>query len=57
MFDSSERLSPTEIEITPEMIEAGKAVYRSWEESVDYNGGFVANSIDVETLVRHILLV
>ncbi|MEX2451028.1 MAG: hypothetical protein WD407_09255 [Rhodospirillales bacterium] len=44
------------IEITPEMIEAGVAVFRAWEESVDYNDGYAAFSDDTERLVREILL-
>jgi hypothetical protein len=51
-----ERLSPTEIEITPAMLSAGKAIYREWEESVDFNGGYGANPLNVEDLVSRLLV-
>lgn len=54
MTDVRERLLPAEIEITPAMIKAGVAIFRSWEEGVDYNGGFFSNPIDVESLVRQL---
>ena len=37
--------------ITPAMIRAGKEFYRKWEEGVDCNGGYMANSLNVDKLV------
>lgn len=48
---------PAEIKVTPKMIEAGKAIYREWEESVDYNGGWMANPLMVDELIRSILAI
>lgn len=41
--------------LTPAIIDAGVELFREWEIARDFNGGFAANEINVEELVRHIL--
>ena len=43
-----------EIEVTPEMIEAGLDIYFDWEAQHDYLGGSAALDSWAECLVRHI---
>ncbi len=52
---NAERSSKLEIEITPEIVEAGVAIYRRWEVDVDYNDGRSALEPDADELVKAIL--
>ena len=52
---NTERSGKLEIVITPEMLEAGIAIYRRWELDVDYNDGRSALEPDADELVKAIL--
>jgi hypothetical protein len=54
-MNASQVSSNEEIEITPEMVEAGIAIYRRWESDVDYNDGRSALEPDADELVKAIL--
>ena len=47
-----------EVEITPEMIEAGRLAYRQWEGETCWNDGgeSIALESDVQDLVRRLFL-